>query len=73
MTTLNVTDFREQCLQLIEELPIDGVLITKRGRPVAKLLPIASSGAELIGSISDLAVDPEDDLLSAGLKWDAQS
>jgi len=72
MTTLNVTDFREQCLQLVEELPVDGILITKRGRPVAKLMPVSSSCIDLIGSIKDLAVDPEDDLLSTGLTWDAQ-
>lgn len=73
MTTLNVTEFREQCLQLVDGLPADGVLITKRGRPVAKLVPVTSSCSDLIGTIKDLAVDPEDDLLSTGLEWDAQS
>lgn len=73
MTTLNVTEFREQCLQLVDGLPADGVLITKRGRPVAKLIPVTSSCSNLIGSIKDLTVDPEDDLLSTGVEWDAQS
>ncbi len=73
METLNVSEFRARCLQLIETLPPDGILITKRGEPVAKLLPVASSCAELIGSLKNLSVDPEDDLFSTGLSWDAQS
>ena len=51
---------------------MDGVLITKRGRPVAKVMPVSSSCIDLIGSISDLASDPDDDLFSTGLEWDAQ-
>ncbi len=73
MTTLNVTEFREQCLQLVDGLSPDGVLITKRGRPVAKLVPVNSSCIDLIGSIKDLSMDQDDDLLSTGLAWDAQS
>jgi hypothetical protein len=36
MKTLNVSDFRERCLQLLDGLPADGILITKRGRPVGQ-------------------------------------
>ncbi|MDQ2712346.1 MAG: hypothetical protein M3Y24_08990 [Acidobacteriota bacterium] len=67
MKTLNVSDFREQCLQLLDGLPGDGVLITKRGRPVAQTIPIPSSCSDLIGSIKDLASNPEDDLFSTGV------
>jgi len=73
MKVLNVTEFREQCLQLLDGLPSDGVLITKRGRPVAKLTPVASSCVSFIGSVKNIVVDPEDDLFSTGIKWDAQS
>jgi prevent-host-death family protein len=73
MANLNVTEFREQCLQLLDNVPAEGVLITKRGRPVAKLLPVPLSCLDLIGSVKNLSVDPEDDLLSTGLAWDAQS
>lgn len=48
--TLNVTEFREQCLHLLERLPSEGVFITKRGRPVAKLVPVRRSCADLIGT-----------------------
>jgi prevent-host-death family protein len=73
MANLNVTEFREQCLQLLDNVPAEGILITKRGRPVAKLLPVPSSCLDLIGSVKNLSIDAEDDLLSTGLAWDAQS
>ncbi len=37
---LNVTEFRRQILSLLSDLPEEGVLITKRGEPVARLLPV---------------------------------
>src|SRR6185437_17090365 len=73
MRTLNVSDFREQCLQLLDGLPADGILITKRGRPVAKITPVPSSCSNLIGSVKDLTSNPEDDLFSTGVAWDAES
>ena len=73
MASMNVTEFRQQCLQLLDNVPPEGILIMKRGRPVAKLLPVASSCVDLIGSVKNLSVDPKDDLLSTGLAWDAES
>jgi antitoxin (DNA-binding transcriptional repressor) of toxin-antitoxin stability system len=73
MKTLNVSDFREQCLQLLEGLPAEGILITKRGRPVAKVTPVPSSCSDLIGSMKGLVSNPQDDLLSTGVAWDAES
>ena len=70
---MNVTEFRQQCLQLLDRVPSGGVLITKRGRPVAKLIPVRSSCADLIGTIPGLSSDPSDDLFSTGLDWDAES
>ncbi len=73
MKALNVTEFRQQCLHLLDRVPSGGVLITKRGRPVAKLIPVRSSCSDLIGTIPGLASDPKDDLFSTGLDWDAES
>ena len=40
-------EFKARCLQLMDEVEESGreVVITKRGRPVAKLVPVASAGA----------------------------
>jgi prevent-host-death family protein len=70
---INVSDFRKKCLALMNELPADGILITKHGHPLARLTPIHDSCADLIGSVPELLVDPSDDLFASGIKWDAES
>jgi antitoxin (DNA-binding transcriptional repressor) of toxin-antitoxin stability system len=71
---ISVSDFRQKCLALMDNLPGDGILITRHGRPVAKLLPVQpSSCAELIGTVPGLATTEEDDLFSTGERWDAES
>jgi len=40
MRDLSITEFRRQCLALLEDLPEEGIVITKRGRPVARVAPL---------------------------------
>ena len=37
---LSITEFRRRCLALLEDLPEEGIVITKRGRPVARVAPV---------------------------------
>ena len=73
MQQLNVSEFRQKCLALLDSLPPEGILITKHGHPIAKLTPVHPSCKDLIGSIPNLVADPNDDLFSTGIEWDAQS
>ncbi len=73
MNAINISEFRQQCLTLVDELPSEGILITRHGEPVAKLVPVRPSCDSLIGTVPGLSTDPKDDLLSTGLKWDAES
>jgi antitoxin (DNA-binding transcriptional repressor) of toxin-antitoxin stability system len=73
MKVLSVSDFREQGLQLLDALPAEGVVITKRGRPISKITPAPASCSDLIGSIKDLTVSPQDDLFSTEMVRDAES
>jgi antitoxin (DNA-binding transcriptional repressor) of toxin-antitoxin stability system len=43
MKDLNITEFRRRCLSLIENLPDEGVVITRRGQPVARLSPVRTA------------------------------
>jgi prevent-host-death family protein len=72
MKHLNVSEFREQCLALLDELPAEGVLITKRGRPVARLAPVRENDGDLIGSLRG-RLKIKGDVLSTGEKWNAES
>ncbi len=72
MKQLNVSDFREQCLSLLDELPPDGLLVTKRGRPVARVLPVRDNDGDLIGSLAG-KLHIKGDIFTTGEKWDAES
>jgi prevent-host-death family protein len=42
MKDLTITEFRRRCLSLLDNLPDEGLIISKRGRPVARIMPIRS-------------------------------
>ena len=46
-------EFKARCLQLMDEVDRDGIeiVITKRGRPVAKLVPAQPPTGTFIGSM----------------------
>ncbi len=70
MKTIGAAKFKEQCLALLDHLGDDGLVITKRGKPVARLLPYERRHAELIGSLSH-KVKIRGDIFSTGVEWEA--
>ena len=72
MKVIEAAEFREQCLSLLDQLDPDGLVITKRGRPVARLMPYGAPEQDLIGSLRD-KVEVKGNLLSSGLSWDADA
>jgi prevent-host-death family protein len=72
MKQIPAAKFKEQCLSLLDRVDGDGIVITKRGKPVAKLIPIRTESAELIGKLKG-RVKVKGNVLSTGLKWNAQS
>jgi prevent-host-death family protein len=71
MTTINAAKFKEQCLHLIDHLSSEGLVITKHGKPVAKIVPIESSCAHLIGGLRG-KIRIKGDVFSTGLEWNAE-
>jgi len=69
---INAAQFKEQCLALLENLAPEGIVITKHGKPVARLIPASADCASLIGSMKE-KIKVHGDILSTGDKWDAQS
>jgi prevent-host-death family protein len=45
MQGLSVTEFRKRCLTLLEDLPDEGIEVTKRGEPVARVIPVRAKRA----------------------------
>ena len=72
MQQINASKFKEQCLAILDNLKPEGIIITKHGKPVARLIPAESDCAELIGSLKG-RLKIKGDILSTGAKWDAES
>ncbi len=71
MKYIAAAKFKETCLALLEDVDPNGIVITKRGKPVAKLIPFGTNSADLIGALAG-KVTIKGDLLSTGVDWDAQ-
>ena len=72
MKQIAAAKFKEQCLSILDAVDEEGIVITKRGKPVAKLIPIRAESASLIGSLKG-KLRIKGDILSTGAKWNAQS
>jgi len=70
--TIGAAQFKERCLAILDEVGPEGVVVTKHGKPVAKLLPIEVDSADLIGSLKD-EIEVKGDILSTGVRWNAES
>jgi antitoxin (DNA-binding transcriptional repressor) of toxin-antitoxin stability system len=69
---MNASKFKEQCLSVLDHLDPEGLIITKHGKPVARLIPADTVCRELIGSMKD-KIRIHSGILSTGIEWDAQS
>lgn len=72
MRQIPAAKFKEQCLALLEQVDPDGIVITKRGKPIAKLIPLGTDSASLIGSLRG-KLKIKGNIMSTGIKWHAQS
>lgn len=67
---IQASEFKATCLSVLDTVAATRreIVVTKRGRPVAKVVPIGEP-AELVGSVT--MADDTDDLLSTGESWSA--
>jgi len=56
MRTIAAGKFKAACLKIMDDVQAtrEPLVITKRGRPVAKLVPIPAGGGEWLGSLADV-------------------
>lgn len=67
---IGAAKFKEQCLALLDKLDAQGLVITKHGRPVARVIPYPDNPGALIGCLKG-KISVDGDLFSTGLSWDA--
>ena len=72
MKTVDAAKFKQQCLSLLDHLDPEGLVVTKHGKPVARVVPCERGFAPLIGSLKDKIVI-HGDLMSTGSVWQASA
>jgi prevent-host-death family protein len=71
MKQIPAAKFKEQCLMLLDTVDEEGIVITKRGKPVAKLIPYGADSASLIGALKG-KIEIRGDILTTSVKWRAE-
>ena len=72
MNTIGAAKFKEQCLALLDQIDDEGIVVTKRGKPVARVLPYREHDGDLIGSLRH-KIKVHGDILTTGVPWDADA
>ena len=72
MKHLDAAEFERQCRALLDRMDPEGVIITKNGEPVAKLISVSSGQQALIGSLKG-KLTIHGDIMSTGARWNAES
>ncbi len=54
MKTISAAQFKARCLKLMDEVQStrEAIVITKRGRPIAKLVPAGKPAGKLFGALA---------------------
>jgi prevent-host-death family protein len=71
---IGAAEFKAKCLQLLNEISErkrDAVIITKRGRPVARLEPIREAGGPIYGALRGLVKIHGDLTEPLDVEWEA--
>jgi len=72
MKEISAAKFKEQCLSLLDRVTDEGLVITKHGKPVAKLVPIHEEYSSLIGKLKK-KIKIKGNIYSTDEKWNAES
>lgn len=72
-TTIAAGEFKAHCLKLLDEVAKrrEPVVITKRGKPMAKLVPIAPPERALFGALAGSVLNDDDLVTPIGEDWHA--
>lgn len=72
--TIAAGEFKAKCLALLDEVEETGkeIVITKRGKEVARLVPVERKPEEIFGRLKGTG-KIHGDIFSTGEKWEADS
>jgi prevent-host-death family protein len=73
MKQIPATQFKQQCLALLDSVDAEGIIITKHGKPVAKLVSVEKKNfSDYYGALKG-RLKVKGNIFSTGIKWDAES
>ena len=72
MKTIGAAKFKEQCLALLDRLDAEGLIVTKHGKPVARVVPYDQQCADLIGSLQH-KIKIQGGIFTTGVHWNADA
>ena len=72
--TIKASEFKAHCLRLMEEVAQSGeeIVITKRGRPVSRLVPCRDQPEEIFGADRDIIRIYGDIVAPLDVEWEAE-
>lgn len=75
MIQISAGEFKAKCLKLMDlaEQKHETIIITKRGFPVAKLVPYEDKPSHLFGFLSNSVIITGDIVEPIGEDWDAET
>jgi len=71
--TLSATEFKAKCLRILDRLDDRGIVITKRGHPIARVTAVSEDSSQKFYGALKGKIAIQGDILSTGIKWNAQS
>ncbi len=68
---IGISEFKSKSLKLLDEIHHSGesITVTKRGIPIAKVVPINEEADEI--DLKGTLIEQDDDIFSTGETWDA--
>jgi len=72
MKEVSASQLRAKGLSILKSIGPEGVVVTKRGHPIARLIPYRNNCADLIGCMKG-QLKIKGDIFSTGIRWDAES
>ena len=72
MKKLSVSEFKTKCLSILDNLDVDGLVLTKHGKPIARVVPIEQQSTALIGCMHG-KIKKKGNIFSTGIKWHTES
>ncbi len=72
-STVGATEFKARCLELMDQVAATGnpLVITKRGKPVARLVPVGGRPRSIVGALKGHARIRGDIVLPIDVEWGA--